>query len=255
MLRQLIQKVKRLFGFRPVEPLAYLNQVLGFAPTDPKLYELAMSHSSCGFVDEAGHKVNNERLEFLGDSVLATAVSHYLYREHPLWDEGQMSKRRGTLVKRSVNNAVARRMGLAKLLQLSRTGPSNRHSPDVYGNALEALIGAIFLDKGYLVAEEFVIMRVMPLFRELEESLVEQTTNYKSLLLEWAQRHHLSFDFRMLQEPKRNGGVFVCAVFINDKRIGTGRGNNKKEAHQEAAHEALNALCKADPSLRDELGL
>lgn len=254
MLRRFIDNIQRLCRKTPTEPLISLIEVLGFRPKTLTYYELAFRHSSCSLVDEAGHKVNNERLEFLGDSVLATSVSHHLYKKYPFWDEGQMSKRRGALVKRAVNNAVSQSMGLDRLLQFYGAD-IRRLSADAYGNALEALIGAIFLDQGYAVAEAFVLERVLPLFRELEESLLEQTTNYKSILLEWAQKHHLAFDFRMLQEPKRNGGVFICAVFINDKRVGTGRGMNKKEAHQEAAHDALNALTNADPTIKEELGL
>ena len=84
---------------------------------------------------------------------------------------------------------------------------------------------------------------------------MDQTMNYKSLLLEWTQKHRLSLDFRMLQEPKRSGVPFVCGVFVDDKRIGLGRGLNKKEAHQDAAHKALLALCRADEAVARELGI
>ena len=157
------------------------------------------------------------------------------------------------MVKRAVNNAVALRMGLDRFLQIRRD--VRQGSSDIYGNTLEALIGAIFLDRGYLRAEAFVLERVLPLFLELERSLMDQTMNYKSLLLEWTQKHRLSLDFRMLQEPKRSGVPFVCGVFVDDKRIGLGRGLNKKEAHQDAAHKALLALCRADEAVARELGI
>ena len=254
MITRLVQNVlSRLFGLRSKEPLLHLVEVLGFEPHDQSYYELAFRHSSVSRTDATGFKLNNERLEFLGDSVLATAMSHYLYLGHPTWDEGQLSKRRGALVKRAVNNAVAQRMGLDRMLQIRREA---RHgSADIYGNTLEALIGAIFLDRGYTKAEEFVHHRVLPLFIELEQSLREQTTNYKSLLLEWTQKHRLSLDFRMLQEPKRSGASFVCGGYISERKVGVGMGLNKKEAHQDAAHRALLALCEADASVAEELGL
>ena len=243
----------RLFGRKPKEPLFLLVELLGFEPRDPELYDLAFRHSSMSKLDAEGFKVNNERLEFLGDSVLATAMSHYLYLHYPAWDEGELSKRRGTIVKRAVNNAVAQRMGLDKMLQIRREA---RHSStDIYGNTLEALIGAIFLDRGYTRAEEFVHHRVLPLFLELEQSLREQTTNYKSLLLEWTQKHHLALDFRMLQEPKKTGAAFICAVFIDERKVGVGSGASKKLAHQDAAHKALLALCKVYPAHSSELGI
>lgn len=245
--------IKRLLGLRSKEPLVRLIEVLGFEPKDPALYDLAFRHSSMSRTDSEGNKLNNERLEFLGDSVLATVMSHYLYTEHPSWDEGEMSKRRGAMVKRAVNNAVAQQMGLDRHLQIRRE--ARQISADIYGNTLEALIGAIFLDRGYLYADRFIRERVLPLFLQLEESLKEQTTNYKSLLLEWTQRHHVSLDFRMLQEPKRAGARFVCGVFIDDRKVGVGEGLNKKLAHQDAAHKALLALCKVHPSITEELGV
>ncbi len=135
----------RLFGRKPKEPLFLLVELLGFEPHDPELYDLAFRHSSVSKTDKEGFKLNNERLEFLGDSVLATAMSHYLYQRHPHWNEGEMSKRRGAIVGRKVNNAVAQRMGLDRLLQIRRE--ARQGSTDIYGNTLEALIGAIFLDQ------------------------------------------------------------------------------------------------------------
>ncbi len=251
MIRKLINTIQRLFGRNTEEPLLRLPKLLGFSPREWRYYEIAFTHSSASEIDEEGFKVNNERLEFLGDSVLSTAMSHHLYIAYPHWDEGAMSKRRAALVKRAVNNAVAKKMGLDTMLRTK--SDNNRIGVDVYGNTLEALIGAIFLDRGYAVAERFVHLRILPLFQELEESLVEKTTNYKSLLLEWVQQHHLDLDFRMLAEPKRSGGTFVCAIYIDAKRISIGRGSNKKEAHQEAAHLALEALKAADPNIAREI--
>ena len=245
--------IKRLLGLRSKGPLVHLVDILGFEPKDRELYDLAFRHSSMSRTDQAGRKLNNERLELLGDSVLATVMSHHLYIEHPDWDEGEMSKRRGAMVKRAVNNAVAQQMGLDKLLHIRRE--ARQMSADVYGNTLEALIGAIFLDRGYLYADRFIRERVLPLFLQLETSLREQTTNYKSLLLEWPQRHHLSLDFRMLQEPKRSGVPFVCGVFIDERKVGVGSGASKKLAHQDAAHKALLALCKVYPAHSSELGI
>lgn len=252
MIRKLIFRIKRLLGIQREEPLFHLPDLLGFYPHDWDYYRLAFTHSSASGVTAEGHRLNNERLEFLGDSVLSTAISHHLYLAYPLWDEGTMSKRRSALVKRAVNNALAKKMGLDSMLKIKHGDPQ-RLSADVYGNALEALIGAIFLDRGYAVAERFVLLRILPIFQELEVSLIEKTTNYKSLLLEWVQQHHLELEFRMLAEPKRSGSAFVCAIYIDNKRISIGRGMNKKEAHQEAAHLALEALKAADPGIAQEI--
>ncbi len=248
MIRHILHKAQRLLGLGSQASLRRYYDLLGFSPKELSYYELAMRHSSASLMDVSGFKINNERLEFLGDSVLSTAISRHLYTEHPHWDEGEMSKRRSALVKRTVNNAVAESMGLGELLN-----SHGKISRDAYGDALEALIGAIFLDRGYETAERFVIERVLPLFKELETSLVDTTSNYKSRLLEWSQHHHFDVEFRMLVEPKKEGALFVCAVCINGKGISVGRGTNKKLAHQEAAHLALDALQAAEPALIDQI--
>lgn len=223
--------------------------MLGFRPQSLDVYQLAFTHSSCGEQDEEGNKLNNERLEFLGDSVLSTVIAGYLYLQHPDWDEGRMSKRRSAIVKRAVNNAIGKRMKLWTYLRHAHRDQPHLIGADVYGNTLEALIGAIYLDRGYKVAEQFVLTKVLPHFLELEDSLSDQTTNFKSLLLEWAQKHHLTISYEMIQEAKRSGGTFISAVFIDGKKVGVGRGRTKKEAQQAAAQKALTSLNTIDPSI------
>lgn len=238
--------LSRLPWRKPRGSFVLLSDVLGFRPRRIDFYELAFRHSSCSLVDDSGHRLNNERLEFLGDSVLATAISAYLYRENPHWNEGDMSQRRSAVVKRQINNVVARKLGLDKMLMIR--GDLSQMSPDVMGNTLEALIGAIFLDRGYRMAEQFVLTRFIPVFYEMEDSLTNATTNYKSLLLEWAQKHHFNLEFRLISEPQHSHGHFTYAVFVDGHRIGNGIGQNKKEAHQNAAHDALDKLKKARES-------
>ncbi len=238
--------LSRLPWRKPRGSFVLLPTILGFKPRQTAFYELAFRHSSCSLVDDSGYRVNNERLEFLGDSVLATAISGYLYRKHPHWDEGDMSQRRSAVVKRQINNVVARELGLERLLIVR--GEVSQMSPDIMGNTLEALIGAIYLDRGYEMAERFVLTRFIPIFLEMEDSMTNATTNYKSLLLEWAQKHHLELEFRLISEPKRAHGHFNYAVFVDGHRIGSGIGMSKKEAHQNAAHDALEKLKRARDS-------
>ncbi|KGN72263.1 ribonuclease III [Porphyromonas macacae] len=243
-------KIRRLLGRKTDEPLFYLTQVLGFKPRNLKYYNIAFRHVSCSLTDDKGVKINNERMEFLGDSVLSAVVSYYLYSRYPSWDEGRMSQRRSALVKRAVNNAISRELCLDRFMIIKPEALST--SNDVYGNTLEALIGAIFLDRGYHYAERFIINRILPVYKELEKELTDETSNYKSILLEWVQKHHYTIEFRMVQEPKRNGAEFVCVVFVNEERLGMGRGLNKKEAHQQAAHDALENLSKTDPEFKQK---
>lgn len=246
MLRALYNSIRRLLRIQRQEPSVRLCEILGFEPIRLDYYLLALTHSSYGQMGADNIREDNERLEFLGDAILSAAISHHLYIDHPTWQEGKLTKRRSALVNRSVANAVSKRMGLYKLLRY-RQSSKQKMSEDVHGNTLEALVGAIFLDQGYQVAETFVLERILPLFYELEDSLLEATTNYKSRLLEWAQARHLSIDYRMLQEPKRMGGIFICAIYLQDERISTGQGYSKKEAHQVASHTALEVLGILEP--------
>ncbi len=227
--------------------LVALPRLLGFDPIDWDVYELAFRHSSSTLTRSDGTLLNNERLEFLGDSVLATSISHFLYNKYPQWQEGELSQRRGMLVKRAVNNKIAKELGLGEMLTARLS--INKLGQDTYGNTLEALIGAIFLDRGYLAAERFVYSKFLNAFYEVEDELAEETTNYKSQLLEWVQKHHLELKYEMLQEPRRAGGQFICAVVVNGLRVGMGHGYSKKEAHQNASHNALTELTKAQKSI------
>lgn len=251
MLRALYNSIRRLLRLQRQEPSVRLRQILGFEPIRLDYYLLALTHSSYGQMGPNNIREDNERLEFLGDAILSAAISHHLYTQHPTWQEGKLTKQRSALVNRTVANAVSKRMELYKLLRY-RHSSKQKMSEDVHGNTLEALVGAIFLDRGYQMAEAFVMERILPLFYELEESLVEVTTNYKSRLLEWAQARHLSVDYRMLQEPKRAGGIFICAIYLQDERISTGQGYSKKEAHQAASHIALEVLGVLEPRPKDQ---
>ncbi len=231
---------ERLPWRKPSESFAFLKSILGYSPKNMEYYNLAFRHSSCSITDSQGNRINNERLEFLGDSVLATAISSYLYERYPSWDEGQMSKIRSSVVQRQINNAIAQELGLERLLKVK--ADVTQLSNDVMGNTLEALIGAIFLDKGYHHAEQFIHTRFISIFNSLEDQLVDAMTNYKSSLLEWAQKHHLQVEYKLESAPKRNGGKFHYSLWVEGKRIGSGSGHSKKEAQQIASRDALQKL-------------
>jgi ribonuclease-3 len=205
------------------------------------IYEMAFIHRSASFYLPDGKRINNERLEYLGDAVLDTILSDYLFVKYPDADEGTMTKTRSRLVNREILNQTARKMGLHKLLvtQISNH-KTTRH---LYGDALEALTGAIFIDKGYKKARKFIIGRVLKEFIDLKK-IIETDNDYKSLLFEWAQKTRSSIVFSYSEEYdfNRKMSVFSTTLTVNKSVMGTGFGSSKKEAEQEASRQAWNSI-------------
>ncbi len=217
-----------------------LTPILGFAPARIRFYEMAFIHKSASVVMPDGEVINNERLEYLGDAILAAIVADYLFRHFPNKDEGFLTKMRSKMVKRKHLNLLAYRMGINKLM-VTHTNPVNvsRH---LYGNAFEALIGAIYLDKGYKHAARF-IERIIEKYVDLER-LRKSESDYKSKLIEWAQKNKQELVFDSLEENAQPGHLpqFIAHIRIQEEELGKGMGNSKKEAEQKAARAAIEKL-------------
>lgn len=227
-----------LHFFSPNKELALqLEHVLGFRPVHLPYYQLALMHRSK--IEELAS--NNERLEFLGDAILGSIVAEYLFKKYPTQPEGYLTELRSRIVRRETLNNVALRMGLNKLVQYNQNdrGLSRSH---IFGNALEALIGAVYLDKGFARTRTFILNQVIKPYVDLDH--MESTdTNYKNQLLTWAQKqgHTLSFD---TLEEKTEGSrkIFSVGIIVNGELVASGNGYNKKEAGQVAAQKALEKL-------------
>jgi len=198
--------------------------------------------------DDNGVPLNNERLEYLGDAVLGTTIAHDLFVKFPNKDEGQLTKIRSRIVNRSNLNTMACNMGLDKLIQTKpRNIVAKTHIP---GDALEALIGAIFLDLGSKYAQKFIRKKIIAEQINLSE-IIETDTNYKSLLVEWGQKY--KYDIHYITEefssPMYERLSFKAQVFANEMPIGEGKGNAKKEAQQNAACKAFETLREKFPNL------
>lgn len=216
-----------------------LYSILGFVPGDIKLYRMAMTHSSSSL---AGSRklVCNERLEFLGDAVLSSVTSDFLYTRFRKEREGFLSKSRSNLVCRERLNELALEIGIDKFI--TACGLPRTHNSYIYGNALEALIGAIYLDKGYRQCRRFLLDKVFSRLGDIDEVL-KSDKNYKSRLIEWAQKQHLEVEFRITKEEPCKGGVFfVCEVLVGGEVRGCGEGFSKRESHQKAARMAIQNL-------------
>jgi len=191
--------------------------------------------------DAEGKVINNERLEYLGDAVLGTIVAHELYRRYPEGSEGFLTKTRSRIVNRNLLNDIAYSMGLTDLIQSNlQTDPTHTH---VLGDALEALIGAVFIDHGYETCRGFVVNELMGKYIDIDK-LAKKDTNYKSLLIEWAQKHKKNVDFITEEHHQTDNAtpVFIAHAAIDNEMAGVGEGSSKKEAQQNAARNALKKV-------------
>jgi ribonuclease III len=217
--------------------LLQLEHLLGFTPRHIDYYQLALMHRS----KPEDVTDSNERLEFLGDAILGAIVAEYLFKKYPYQPEGYLTELRSRIVRRETMNNVALRMGLNKLVQYNQNdrGLSRSH---IFGNALEALIGAVYLDKGFIKTRDFILNQIIRSYIDLD--MMESTdTNYKNQLLSWAQRnnHVLSFD-TLDEKMEATRKLFTVGVVIDGKLLVSGTGFNKKEAGQVAAQKALEKI-------------
>lgn len=214
--------------------VAFVRTVTGMIPLNISLYKIALQHSSI----EEGH-ASNERLEFLGDAVLSLAVAEYLFKKYPLKEEGFLTDIRSRLVNRDALNELARKIHIDKVLRYEPSLLKKIGSKSIYGNALEALIGAVYLDQGYERCRKFVIERLIGNYVSLK-NLIENDTNFKSRIIQWAHKNHVHVVFKILLEKQYEYyKEFTAQVLIGDQIIGEGTGRTKKCAEQMAAQQAL----------------
>ena len=236
--KKIIDKI-RLLPRKDRESYLLLYSILGFVPGNIKLYGMAMTHSS---FSPSGKKLScNERLEFLGDAVLSSVTADFLYSKFSGEREGFLTRSRSNLVCRERLNELALHIGLDKYLQACGL-PQQQHNSNVYGNALEALVGAIYLDKGYKHCRRFLLDRVFSQLTDIE-SVAKSDKNYKSRLIEWGQKQHRDVEFRIAKEElRKEGAFFVSEALVGGEVFGVGEGFSKRESQQKAAREALVKL-------------
>ena len=211
---------------------------MGYKPKNLIYYERALTHKSIREVNDYGVVVNNERLEFLGDSVLDTVVADFLFNKFPSEDEGFLTNLRSKIVKRKHLDSLGAKLGLDILIK-SKIRGDKIHS-HVLGNALEALVGAIYLDRGYKYSKFFIIEILIKKHVNIDE-LITTEENFKSRLIEYVQREKVDLVFDT-QDTTNKKGKFEAKVIINTEEKGKGIGNSKKEAEQNAAKDALKNI-------------
>lgn len=240
MLRNQIDKIRLLFH-KERESYFCFYRILGFFPRNLKIYQQALLHKSTSLRSEEGRPINNERLEFLGDAILDAIVGDIVFKHFEGKREGFLTNTRSKIVQRETMNRVAVELGLDKMVVYSAKLSS--HNNHMYGNALEALIGAIYLDQGYEVCYNFIQNVLIKKHVNLE-TIARKEVNFKSSLIEWSQKNKLEISFDLIESFTDNDGnpVFQTGVTLSDTQIGVGIGYSKKESQQSAAKMAIKKL-------------
>lgn len=237
-----IDKLKLPFR-KDKELFSSLYSILGFYPRDIAIYKQALSHSSNALQTESGKRLNNERLEFLGDAIIEAVTSDIVYRHFDKKREGFLTTTRSKLVQRDTLNKMAQEVGLDKLVRTG--GHQSGHNSYIGGNAFEAIVGAVYLDRGYKYCMWFLKSRIIAAHLNLND-VAKKEVNFKSKLLEWAQRNRLEIEF-ISNDPGKGAATsetptFLATVTIENVECGKGNGFSKKESHQNAARETLIML-------------
>ena len=220
------------------EPYFSLSKILGFQPIHRELYRTALLHKSSPEAIHQGRMLNNERLEYLGDAILDAVVGAYLFERFPNRNEGFLTNVRSRIVQRESLNRVCMEWGLDKLIICAPQAAS--HTVHIYGNTVEALIGAVYLDRGYEACYRFICEKLIKEHIDLKEAM-RHNKNDKSYLIEWAQKHKLSIDFKVLEIFSDSNGnmMFQSEVRLAQRSLGIGVGHNKKDSQLKAAKEAV----------------
>ena len=220
-----------------------LYTILGFYPRNIELYQMALSHKSIHFKNKKGKPVNNERLEFLGDAILDAIVGDIVYKHFPGKREGFLTNTRSKLVQRETLNKIAQEIGLSRLIYSS--GRNFSHNSYMAGNAFEALIGALYLDRGYNLCMRFMQKKILTKMVNID-TVAYKEVNFKSRLIEWAQKNKMNIAFNLLEQKKDDEGnpVFKYCVVIEGIKCNSASGFSKKESQQLASEETLECLKK-----------
>ncbi len=240
MIRNLRYQIK-LFSSPRKEFYSYIKALTGHSPLKFKLYDIAFIHKSASYLDKMGNLVNNERLEYLGDAILGTIVAEYLYNRFPFKDEGFLTQLRSRVVNRSFLTQLTFKMKLNRYVVSNANSVSE--TSHLYGDLLEAFIGALYLDSGYTVTKNFVIKKIFNQHVDIQE-MENVDNNFKSQLIEWGQKIKQEVEFKTVNNPDAGTEKmpFVSNACIDGRIFGTGEGYSKKEAQQNAARQALEKL-------------
>lgn len=219
-----------------------IQAIVGSKPFNLDLYKLATQHSSVAKESLLGIKESNERLEYLGDAVLGAVVAEFLFKKFPYKDEGFLTEIRSRIVNRESLNNLAKKIGINKIVEFDANRKNSLSHKSLYGDTLEAFVGAVYLDRGFKFCQRFILKKLIIPHFNLDE-IVNTNPNYKSKIIEWAQRENKEVRFELLEvKTNKHFKEFIAQVFINEEPVSKGFGFSKKKAEQDAAQKSCEVL-------------
>ncbi|SDX59678.1 RNAse III [Lutibacter oricola] len=238
-----IRKIIETRSKKDEDFIADLKKIIGFTPKKVEFYKKAFIHRSIKkFNKETGHPINYERLEFLGDAMLSAVIASYLFQEVPTGDEGYLTQMRSKIVSREHLNELGRDFGLIRFVQSNVA--KSKFGENIHGNIFEALIGAIYLDRGYLACKKFIFKRVIDPYVDVPK-LEGKITSYKSLFIEWCQKNKKDFEYNFYEDTGNDSlKHFSVKLKLDGKIIAKGRATSKKKAEEIASKRAYYAFQK-----------
>ena len=252
--RSLVNRLMTLFvryEERDKRLIRAIKTIVGSRPFNLEIYRLATKHISVAKETNNGIKESNERLEFLGDAILGSVVAEYLFKKYPYKDEGFLTDIRSRIVSRESLNKLARKIGISTIIEYDRNGRSASFGSSfshksISGDTLEALIGAVYLDKGFGVCKRFILKRLIRPHFDLDE-VIKSNPNHKSRIIEWAQKNNKEIRFETTcTDENAQIKEFIAQVFIDDVPVCFGSGYSKKKAEQNASEKSCELLLNGD---------
>ncbi len=218
-----------------------IHNIFGYYPKNVSIYRLAFKHKSAAVTINNGFRHCNERLEYLGDAVLGSVVADFLFKKFPFKDEGFLTEMRSRIVSRQNLNMLSRKMGLDQLVEASKDGSSPGSS--IMGDAFEALIGAVYLDKGYLFTKNLIVRKIIQNHLDIDDLMVRDI-NFKSKIIEWAQKEKKDISFNLADEKEsgKKGKLYTIELVIEDDIAGRGQDFSIKKAEQGASRQAWEVI-------------
>lgn len=233
--------VKRGIKKEDKELLKFLRNILGCKPKNISIYKLSLVHKSCSIKDSKGNKLNNERLEYLGDTVLSTIVGEFLFKKYPLKGEGFLTEMRSKIVSRASLNKLSVKIGLSNLIEYNRGAHSSSFG-SVNGDAFEALVGAIYLDRGYNFTYKILTKKILSIHLDIDE-LENTTWNYKSKIIDWCQKNRKKISFEVVESKLINHRMhYIVQILIDEQPQEQAEDYSIKAAEQLAAEKTLKKI-------------
>ena len=222
----------------------YIHNILGYYPKNLALYQLAFTHKSKSEEKVGDYRVSNERLEYLGDAVLELVVGDYVFRTFPTQAEGFLTEMRSRIVSRASLNKLSQKLGFENFIKYKHDHGSGDSFRSLGGNTFEALMGALYLDKGFEFSKRVIIEQIIKVHIDLDQ-LQQTEVNFKSRLLEWTQKRRKHLEFRLMEEKMvDHRKIYHVQIFIDDKGYAECEDGSLKRAEQIAAEKTLAMLEK-----------